>query len=1473
MDDYVDLDRRFRELTEEERTNAHVLALLGDREPLRGDGWPALLEMRRVVMLAEAGSGKTSELRAQAARLNADGRRAFFIPIEVLDKESVRGYLATEPGEGERFDQWVKDQAEPGWFFLDAVDELKLTHGKLTLAMGKLAEALGAARDRARIIVSCRPSDWRPVQDMATFQEKLPPPAPREATLETGVDAFLAPFQREDAEEKEAAAAPEAQVRCVVLEPLSKSQIERYAEAVGVDDPKALLAEIARREAWPFARRPLDLKRLVRTWNATGRLGSLREQHESDVDVSLRDDPERADAHVLSFEKARDGAERLALAMYMTKTRTIRALEATGSEESSSLDAGSVLTDWSNAEIKALLRRPIFDPATYGRIRFHHDSVQVYLAAQRLEKLSAQGLSKPRLRRLLFADRYGEKVVIPSMRPVAAWLSRNNEDVRNELMAREPEALILYGDPETLPAPTRIALVRAYVSAYSAGGWRGLDMPIAEIGRLAGADLAPEINAAWQGEHANEEVREFLLKLVWLGEIQACAALAHEALMDDQLGPYIRIIAARALGACGRTDLLRTAADDILADAERWPARVVYSIADDLFPAALTMAELEQLIATTPEPRNTISGFSWTLYNLAETIEPGGEPATALRDMLRRLVREGYDAASPWHDLKSAYSHLTPALAKLCVRQLAQPGNASPHLIEACVVAQRFHAHNTLGSEDVAALRRIFAAKTALREPAFKVERAIIEDISAGVPAMERAFRTINDSLITPLVLTDRSWLLEALKPDAEFATRENALYLLIDIWRGSGRDVAEADELAPLVDDNEALAAVLADSVKPPPPNPKWRAWEEKRREEDARREAERKKTEKSWADWKQKAEAAPGDVFSGERRTESMWVLIRWLRMSAERNSNSHLALSNWREIRRILGDELGEGFEAALKDYWRENEPPVWSRLPADQRNRISGLHIAGLTGLSVEAGNGTGWASGLTQDEARRAAEWGLVEMNGFPEWFGALARRRPEAVRAALEEELQAELAEADEAVHPHTLQALRYGGDTARRLVAAYLKSALFAWPAPGANEEGETVRARNLNTVLSILRLTGDTDSAVAALCETKFLQDPGRPSAMTWLRGLCAWDLRRSLAAIRKGLEKTPEGERRGRGVQWFAGLFGDRDAGLPIPLDADVDILLDLTKLAYEYVRREDDVEHEGAYSPDVRDDAETARNRLLSALFEKPGADAHAALRNLASEPLFSHLEDRMRLFARRRAAADSEATALTSADVRAWQDRYEHPPRNRDELFAVMLDRLDDIDHDIKHHDFTDRPLLAAIDEETVIQPLLARKFSDAARGQYQVVREDEVADKKETDIRLLGTACPDRSVIEIKIGDKWSVTELEAAITDQLRGKYLRHETCTAGCLLVTYAGRKGFRNPQTNVAMSFEEVIERLKAVAASVEADERGRVRLAVIGLDLRAPAGAVPKSKARSRRNQGATQRKRCVPTKKKALHQKQ
>ena len=207
--------------------------------------------------------------------------------------------------------------------------------------------------------------------------------------------------------------------------PMSGEQIERFVEQYGMDDPAAFLDEVFKQKAWSFAHRPLDLIQLIAIWNDSKSLGTREKQHEANVKARLEDDSERQDQDVLTDDKARLGAERLALALALTRTRTIRSSDQTldTSRADSVLEPAEILRDWTGEERRTLLRRGLFDPATYGRIRFHHRSVQEYLAACRLRALRDKGMSINEVFRWLFAEQYGVKVVFPSMREITAWLA------------------------------------------------------------------------------------------------------------------------------------------------------------------------------------------------------------------------------------------------------------------------------------------------------------------------------------------------------------------------------------------------------------------------------------------------------------------------------------------------------------------------------------------------------------------------------------------------------------------------------------------------------------------------------------------------------------------------------------------------------------------------------------------------------------------------------------------------------------------------------------------------------------------------------------------------------------------------------------------------------------------------------------------------------------------------------------------
>ena len=107
--DYLNLKRRFRDLRDAELAHTEfddpgVLASLDEWGLGPTFDWSELLEHPRVVILAEAGAGKSREMSEQAKLLVEAHRYAFCVPLESLDKEPLTNLL--EPPGEQIFEAW-----------------------------------------------------------------------------------------------------------------------------------------------------------------------------------------------------------------------------------------------------------------------------------------------------------------------------------------------------------------------------------------------------------------------------------------------------------------------------------------------------------------------------------------------------------------------------------------------------------------------------------------------------------------------------------------------------------------------------------------------------------------------------------------------------------------------------------------------------------------------------------------------------------------------------------------------------------------------------------------------------------------------------------------------------------------------------------------------------------------------------------------------------------------------------------------------------------------------------------------------------------------------------------------------------------------------------------------------------------------------------------------------------------------------
>ena len=585
----------------------------------------------------------------------------------------------------------------------------------------------------------------------------------------------------------------------------------------------------------------------------------------------------------------------------------------------------------------------------------------------------------------------------------------------------------------------------------------------------------------------------------------------------------------------------------------------------------------------------------------------------------------------------------------------------------------------------------------------------------------------------------------------------------------------------------------------------------------------------------WRRQLVADLDEAFSAENEDGTLFTIVAWLRK--RKQDINRFDCWDKEALVHALGPEATQRAETTFRAFWRRQTPELWSARSPEARTRMRHDWLQGLVGVSAEASY-PDWSKGLSSQEARAAAAYATMEMNELAPFIADLARSHPSEVEAVIGGEVSAELELGSEHGHLPTLQRLGHVDGNLKRLLAPRLLAELASWPDIFSEESGPKW-IHHLERVLRVLREAAceEDQEAVLRECSRRHEADPDGPLAIMWLRGLFQFDPRCGTEALIGTLGGSSNPATSERAIETFAALFGGRDPSvLDIPDPAErARHLGELVRAAYACIRREDDVAHRSTYTPDTRDDAQTARNFLLSALLDTPGPEARRIVLELSREEDFAHFPDRLRLLVRQKAAAEAELKPFDTAAILALEDKLEAPSLDAESLHAVLMDRLEELAHDLRHHEFSDRKTVQGITSESEMQRTLALRLEWKANGAYKVTREEEVADHKRTDIRLLAVKGGHKAVIEVKIADKLSLRQLEKALEIQLVGQYLQHASCSSGCLLLIHRRTKRWRHPESGGWLDLAGVVAFLQEKARRIETEISPDVRVAVMGLDL--------------------------------------
>lgn len=1365
----------------------------GERFDESGISWDELLKSQRVLIVSEAGAGKTYECESKARELFARGEPAFFLSLESV---ASAGVVATLFGdEQERFTNWVASSSQLAYFFLDSIDELQLVHRSFKDALRRFAHDIRGALGRATVVITARPV---PI-DRQAFRDILPVPKP--VRHEDSQDEFIRIAM--DGQSKTKDDSPPVS-REVELLPMTGSQIVEFARSRGVEYPEALLAAIEAKNAREFARKPQDLIELCDDWGEHGVLRAHFEQIKSHVRARLAARPDRREKAELPPAKAQIGAQRLALAVILSRRMTIR--YSAGSDGDSSgaapIDPRELLADWGPNEVLTLLERPIFVEGGYGRVRFHHRSLMEFLAARQIHDLIEAGLlTQSAAGRMLFGLTGSNQTILrPSMRPMAAWLALLRPDMLERVVKMEPDALLTHGDPESLTDLQRERALLGFVARYGKGLWRGLDVPNLQVARLAQLGLTGTVKSSWADGVEAPEVRELLLRLVSAGRMQGCADLVASVAADATCSDRERFEALLALAALGDSRLAPMV-DEIVTLAPGWSERLARWVGTMLYPEHVSEAQLVQLLARVRSERRDRGGYADSVARVIQKADLSQVRLEALLPDVLRLARRDLSPVEEEFQDTRGRLEMSSILRSLCLR-LLELGSVSETLIEASVLARRStDASSGLGKGNTELSALLDSVPDRWRPRVFEEDLVCVESLGGDHGAMYLLNRIVYEGALNYSLERDSRWVQAALADlQMSLGRRAVLLRLAAHLYAIEGGIKDGEGALREAVADSTALTAELNSIVASSEPSAQFLKMQEEQRKRQERQAKKRADEKEAWARMRQELAEQPALALGPGRRDNTilnLWLVLRKLGHNGDEGRWDRAFLTS------KFGGDITDRLRLALMAYWRSLRPTIRGERRFGEENTYLVVWLIGLMGIYAEAEDPL-WTTKLKRGEAELAARYALLELNGLPSWLGSLAKAHPTEVETVIGIELLDELLDAggDSGWHSMVLQSLRNSTQEVvqpllPRLVGwlAWSGSALMQLPHSPSNEQklSQVVRVLLAHAGPEIRTPLEDLAAAQVRAASTG-------PYLLFWLPVLFSLAPLRGAESMLAALATLPV-EPNGTAIRIIGSLFSERaDPGLTDwASKLAPDQLLRLTIEFHRHARSVDDLVHDTVYSPGARDFAEDGRRYIFDALMKTSGPDALSAKLALAADPLFERLRDRIAALAHERLAAEIDSSAWTPTEVAKLLSRKELSPKTTTDMAQLLVDRLDDL-QELLLKDTGPRAGWASIDDENTLRPLIARELEVASREAYTVDQEAVTADGKETDIRLRAVSGY-QATIELKVGEKErSARELCDTIDEQLVKKYMAHRDARTGCLLVSVSNPgRYWRHPDTD--------------------------------------------------------------------------
>ena len=1429
----IDLDRRFSELSEETASAAS--------DYLRGaysfglKNWNDLLKFRRIVILAEAGSGKTEELKRRTSLLAEDKKAAFYTTVQAVAKEGLVNSLGTKNQDA--FRKW-KESNDPAWFLVDSIDEAKLDNIRLSDALRKLADDLTDVLGRVHIVLSGRITDWEFRADLERLNEHLPIPDEYAPLSQVYSDNLLRQIVRNEKAEREEKKKEKALV--VAMAPLDEERVRKFAVGKGVNDVDKFIEGLDAANLWNIADRPLDLGWLVEYWQRKRKFGKLAEMIDASLIARLSEEntlhANRANLDVVTATQA---IERIGAAFVFGRTQQLIIPDSGVNlkELPNGYKLKDILPDWSDANQKTLMRRAVFDPATFGKLQFHNDNngtICSYLAAKWLSRMKENNCSTKTILNLFFVEQYGLPLIRPSLQQTASWLALWDEDVANGIVSREPLLLLSSGDPSSLSLETREKVLNAVVARMTKDGEEFSYPDKDSLRRFSLPDISPRVIALWKEYKDNEDVRQLLLQMIGLGKLSSCVSIAEEVAFANTFpDKTAQVFAGRAIFAISSEENQKRYATIVKDKITSLPSLVIWESFDAFFPKYLTTDDLICALEKMGEQkRNESYALQINGPRLVERLTSSVELEKLLHKLLAlysEVPKSSQNSDSPE---KAALSRVIAAAVSQLMKIIPDTDVSEAAMDAALLLGARNRYIENYDEEEKIA--PVFEKSLARRRAMFWRAFEKLKNhrfLQKGAP--EYPWQMDHLGWRLSLTLQDIDWLIE----DAT-ETQANDVHVLavntaLTIWRDNGKNDGLLNRIKQVVRDGVSNAAI-AQFTNPPTVSLQDKKWQREVERSRKKREQRQNEDEKSLKEFIAKLRSDPGQLDSIPDPTPNKVdarIFHLWHLLQQANGSESKYAIDDVSPLIPLIGKDLAAALQRALIKFWRKWKPTLAADRAADKKNTISLIDCMGITGVSLEAAADPNWASKLTPEEAKLAACYATIELNGFPKWFAALSKTHPTEVQQVLMHEVCSEIQDSSATPVHGTLQTIYYAGASYAFVVADALYGELKMHP---------KVHIKHLRSMLNLIADGLDKNNADFLTFVLKSAQnEKDSDVASVYLEAAFKLNPAQAIKTFRMRLNKLSAHKAKAFAETVFANGFGGRfseksDLINSVPYQE----LTQLIKIAYDFIKPKDDRRHASGvvYSPDLRDDAEHVRNALFNRLVEYRGAATFACLMSYANKKSLPISADRLKNLAKQRALNDSEHSAWNAGDAHQFETKCTAIPRTPTDLQETISSLISDIQHDLHNSRFSQGNAFKALKKEKDVQKWVADRLEKNKGKLFSLEREPHVVEEKEPDIRIQSKASDASLPIEIKVTESWSLKKLEEALITQLGKRYLRERDHKHGILLLVHQKKrvKGWKNGRYGY-LTFHELVAHLQKKAAKQAEKANDAPQAKVVAIDV--------------------------------------